>query len=109
LDFFDRHPELIEILIQARSLFPERALAVCRKHWEYNSSTWMGRLQTAIDKGEIRTAHPEYLIDFFNNVLYGSLFTRRFGQRSVSTELIAKAMADLFVNGLAGGSVQGHD
>ena len=101
LEFFDKNSEIVEILILARSLFREKAVNAYRRYWEYNSSTWMGRLQTLIDQGKIRSAHPEQIIDVFNNVLYGALFTRYFGFPKAHPKVVAKSIADCFVNGLA--------
>jgi AcrR family transcriptional regulator len=100
LQYSDHHPEIVEILIQARSLFRKRAEVSYRKYWEYNSSIWMGRLQTAIDEGRIRNQHAERLIDVFNDILFGALFTRYFGKPKTDIAITANAIADVFVYGI---------
>ena len=100
LNFFDEHPEVVEILIQARCLFRERAEISYRKYWEYNSSIWIGRLQTSIDEGRVQTRYPEQLLNVFNDIFFGSLFTRYLGKPKIDLDTAASAIADTFVNGI---------
>lgn len=100
LNYFDEHPELVEILIQARSLFRERAEISYRKYWEFNSSIWIGRLQTAIDEGRVQTRYPEQLLNVFNDIFFGSLFTRYLGGPRIDLDTAASAIADTFVYGI---------
>jgi AcrR family transcriptional regulator len=101
LGYFDEHPEVVEILIQARSLFRKRAETAYRKYWEYNSSVWMGRLQTSIDQGRVRKLHAEQLLNVFNDTLFGALITRYFGRPKTELDLTASAIADTLVYGMS--------
>jgi AcrR family transcriptional regulator len=99
LSYFDEHPELVELLMQGRSLFRQRAQASYRKYWEYNSSIWMGRLQTSIDEGRIRETQAGHLLDIFNDVLFGAIFTRYFGKPDSEIESTSEAIADVLMHG----------
>ena len=78
IGFFRKHPEFIELFVQERSEFRCRDVSSYLAHRAKRDGEWLALFQRLYDKGKVRCANFEWIVDFISNFLYGIMFTKIF-------------------------------
>jgi AcrR family transcriptional regulator len=102
LTFFDNNPSLIELMIQERSEFKERATTSYYRHWELNQPRWLKNIEAAKEQGNIRDIPAKDYLEVMSDVLYGAIFTAYFLNKQINLKVTAKTIADVMLYGLLG-------
>jgi AcrR family transcriptional regulator len=101
LQFFDTHPEQIELLIQERAIFRDRARPTFFVYRDTRRARWRDLYQGLIDGGRLRNDLPvDDLLDTMGNLLYGTMFTNYFAGRSVPLCQQYRAVVELLFRGV---------
>lgn len=100
LNYFDEHPEYIELLIQERAAFKDRVRPTYFEHREANRERWRPRLRGLMAAGRLRQMSPDRVLDVVGDLLYGTIFTNHFAGRSKTLEQQASDVLDVVFNGL---------
>ena len=102
LTFFDNNPSLIELMIQERSEFKERATTSYYRHWELNQPRWLKSIEASKEQGNIRDIPAKDYLEVMSDVLYGAIFTAYFLNKQINLKATAKTIADVMLYGLKG-------
>jgi AcrR family transcriptional regulator len=102
LRFFDRHPELVELIVQERAEFKDRKRPTYFVHHDVNVKPWKKLLQQLIAEGHIRNIPVDRITDVFSSVLYGAIFKNYFESRRRSPETQAEDILDVVFRGILG-------
>jgi len=100
LSFFDRNPDLIELLMQERSEFRERESNSFMRHWRANYPQWAQNFRLRIEAGKIRDIPVEDLVEVFSGVVYGQIFINHFSKKRINLERMAKSISDIVCVGI---------
>lgn len=84
LEYFDEHPEVVELLIQERAEFRDREKPTFKMHREKNIIPWHRLLEEMIQAGRIRALPVEMITDVISDAMYGKIFTTYFAGKSRS-------------------------
>ncbi len=109
LEYFDRRPEIIELLIQERAYFRERETPTYFAHREANIGPWKELFERLIADGQIRRVPVERITDVVSDLLYGTIFTNHFAKRKKSLASQCKDVLDILFSGLLVESRRGSD
>ena len=100
LQFFDTHPEQIELLIQERAIFRDRPRPTFFVYRDTRRNRWRDIYQSLIDAGRLRNDLPvDDLLDTMGNLLYGTMFTNYFAGRSVPLCQQYRAVVEMIFRG----------
>lgn len=100
LDFFARHPEYVELLIQERAQFKDRKAPTWITHRYSSVERWRNIYRDLIGAGRVRAMPVERITDVISDLLYGTMFTNYFaGQRKPSHEQ-AHDILDIMYRGI---------
>ncbi len=109
LQFFDTHPEQIELLIQERAIFRDRARPTFFAYRDTRRARWRDLYQGLIDSGRLRSDLPvDDLLDTMGNLLYGTMFTNYFAGRSVPLCQQYQAVVEVVFRGVLSDSERGQ-
>lgn len=100
LQFFDRHPELIELVILERSLFRDRQRSTYFVHQDANMGPWSELLKGLIRDGVIRRIPVARITEVISDLLYGTIFTNHFAGRKKSLRSQCEDVLDIMFHGL---------
>lgn len=100
LRFFDEHPQFVELFVQERAQFRDRARPTYFAHRDRNLGPWRLLLKSLIDAGVIRRIPVDRITDVFNSALYGAIFTNYFEGRRRHPDLQAKEILDVILHGI---------
>ncbi len=100
LEFFDAHPEVVELLIEERALFRDHRPSLFFEHDDERKREWGQRLQEMIDSGTIRNLPVPQIQDTLSRFVFGAMFFNYFEGNRKSIADQATAMFDMFFNGL---------
>jgi AcrR family transcriptional regulator len=100
LEYFDQHPELIELLIQERAQFRDRKRPTYFEHRDANIGPWNDVLRGMIAAGTIRDVPVERITDVLSDLLYGTIFTNYFAARQKSLASQCEDVIDIVFRGL---------
>ncbi len=100
LNFFDRHPEIVELLIQERAHFKDRKQPTYFEHREANIGRWQELFRSLIAAGRVRDLSPARITDVTSDLLYGAMFTNYFAGRRRPLSEQADDILDLIFNGI---------
>jgi AcrR family transcriptional regulator len=100
LEFFDRNPDLVELLIIERAEFRDREKATYFIYRERDRGERKALIKRGIAKGVIRDIPPERILDVVGDLLYGSMFTNHFSNRKIPFERQAADIMDLLMHGI---------
>jgi len=85
LEFFDQHPEYVELLIQERAIFRDRKRPSYFEHRDANRGPWREMYCELVRHGRVRDDVPvERILDTIGSLLYGTMFTNHFLGRASS-------------------------
>jgi len=102
LEFFDDHPELVELFVQERAHFRDRSRPTYFAHRDANLGPWRSLLRSLMDQGTIRRMPVDRITDVFNAALYGAIFTNYFEGRRRKPDLQAQEILDVILHGILG-------
>lgn len=102
LSFFEHNPSLIELMVQERSEFKDRATTSYLRHWEKNFPRWIKNVEEAQELGRIRKIPAMDYLQVMCDVLYGVIFTSYFSKKRIDLSYTAKVVADVLLYGLKG-------
>ena len=100
LEFFDEHPEFVELLILERAEFRDRKTPTYFEHREQNSCRWEAAFEELMQSRRIRRMPPERLLGVLGDLIYGTMFTNYFTGRKRSYRLQAEEIVDLVFHGI---------
>jgi AcrR family transcriptional regulator len=100
LGFFEANPSVIELIIQERAAFKDRAKPTYFEHRERNVTRWIALLERLIADGRIRALSVEHAVNVVGDLLYGTVFTNYFAHRRRSLEAQASEIIDLVFRGI---------
>lgn len=101
LEFFDRHPEHVELLIQERAMFRDRPRPTVFVYREARRVRWREVYVKLIAEGRLRNdLAVDDLVDTVGNLLYGTMFTNYFTGRSVPLCQQYRALVELTFRGM---------
>jgi AcrR family transcriptional regulator len=100
LQFFDAHPEIVELLIEERALFRHRRPSLFFEHDERRSCEWAERLRGMIDAGTIRDLPVCEIQDTISRFVFGAMFFNYFEGNSRPLAEESEAMFDVLFQGL---------
>lgn len=100
LKYFDKHPEMIELIVQERAEFRDRKKPTYLEHRERNIKPWHELFQTLSDKGRFRPLVPDEVTQTISNLLYGTIFTTYFARHGQSFESLSKQVLSLVFAGI---------
>jgi AcrR family transcriptional regulator len=102
LEFFDSHPELVELFVQERSEFRDRHKPIYFQVGEENDARWRALVQGLIDAGRLRRMPAERVKRVMGGVLYGTMFTNYLANRRTPVDQQAQEIVDVVFHGLLG-------
>jgi len=100
LQFFDEHPQLIELLMQERSEFRDRQRPTYHVHKEKTIEAWQHLLSLAMQEGRIRAMPVERITGLISNLLYGTVFNHYFCGRGETLSSYAEPWIDILLKGI---------
>ncbi|HEY3968547.1 MAG TPA: TetR/AcrR family transcriptional regulator [Planctomycetaceae bacterium] len=102
LEFFEEHPEYVELVIQERAIFRDRKQSTYFEYRVANIGYWQDLYRDLIAEGRLRADLPvERITDTVGSLLYGTMFTNRFMGRSVSLDEQYAALLEIMFRGLS--------
>jgi AcrR family transcriptional regulator len=100
LNYFNRHPDVVELLIQERASFRDRVKPTYFVHQEENMGPWRELFRGMIREGVMRDVPVERMIEVISDLLYGTIFTNHFAGRKKSLSDQCKDVLDILFHGL---------
>ena len=101
LQFFEDHPEHVELLIQERANFKSRKRPTYFDYRDANRQKWRPVHEGLIAAGVFRDDIPiERIMDAIGNLLYGTMFTNHFVGRTVSLNEQCEPLLEILLRGL---------
>jgi len=102
LQFFRKHPEFVDLMIQERAHFRDRQSPTFfgRKDDEM-TCRWRDEFNELIRQGVLRPLPVEHLMDFIEQSLFGAVLVHFLGQRDPATAASGERIAELILNGIA--------
>jgi AcrR family transcriptional regulator len=100
LEYFDRHADVIELLIQERAQFRDRKRPTYFEHRDANLGPWKDVFRGMIAEGTIRDVPVERITDVLSDLLYGTIFTNYFAARQKSLASQCEDVIDIVFRGL---------
>lgn len=99
--FFEDHPEHVELLIQERANFKHRKRPTYFEYREANRARWRELWTRLIKEGRVRNDLPvERILDTIGNLLYGTMFTNHFVGRQVSSQEQFDSILEIVLDGV---------
>ncbi len=101
LNFFDQHPQYVELIIQERAIFKDRKRPTYFEYREANVGVWRELYRSLIASGDLRSDLPaERILDTVGYLLYGTMFTNHFNGRTVTLEEQYTSMLEIVFRGI---------
>jgi AcrR family transcriptional regulator len=100
LEYFDEHPELVELLILERAQFKDRKTPTYFEHRECNSSRWEEAFRGLMAAGRVRPMPVERLLGVLGDLIYGTMFTNHFTGRRGSARTQAEGIVEFVLLGI---------
>lgn len=97
LKFFDKNPQMIELIVQERAEFRDRKKPTYLEHRERNIRPWHELFRSLSACGRFREINEDEVTQTISNLLYGSIFTTYFARHGQTFEsLSAQVLALVF-------------
>lgn len=100
LQFFDLHPEYVELVMQERAEFKDRKTPTYFAHREKNMEPWKERYRGLIADGRVREMPAERITKVMSDLVYGTMFTNYFTSRHGEYETQAREILDIVFHGI---------
>lgn len=100
LEFFETHPDYVELIIQERAAFRERKKPTYFVNREANAGRWRAIYERLMDEGRMRRMPAERITEVLGDLAYGTMFTNYFVGRSGRAREQAQAILDIIFHGI---------
>jgi len=100
LAFFDRNPDVVELLIHERAHFRNRKKSTYFIHREANIAPWRKLCQELIDNRVLRQQSVDQMLDVISDLLYGTMFTNHFSGRKTNLESQSNGILSVLFHGI---------
>ncbi len=100
LEFFDAHPEIVELFIQERANFRDRPKPTYFVHKEAGIDKWHDLLRGLIRDGVMRDVPIERITEVISHLVYGTMFTNYFQGRTIPVSRQCDDILDVVFHGL---------
>jgi AcrR family transcriptional regulator len=101
LNFFDQHPQYVELVIQERAIFKDRKRPTYFEYRDANVGVWRELYRSLIASGHLRSDLPaERILDTVGYLLYGTMFTNHFIGRAVTLDEQHRSMLEIVFRGI---------
>ncbi len=101
LEFFEAHPEVVELLILERAVFKDRKRPTYFEHRERHAGRWKALYRELIHSGRVRRMPVERITDVLSAAVYGTMFINHFNGRAKSPEEQSRDILDVVFHGIA--------
>ncbi len=108
LEYFDHHPEFVELIVQERAEFRDRKKPTYLEHREKNIKPWLDLFRNLADQGRLRPTNEDEVTQTISNLLYGTIFTTYFARHGQSFESLADQVLSLVFAGIMSDSERGN-
>lgn len=96
-EFFEEHPQLLELLIQERAQFSDSSYF---RHQKECIAPWVSLFDALKAQGIFRELSSEAAIDFASNQVFGTLFANYFSGRKLSLKSKTDEILDILFRGM---------
>jgi len=102
LRYFDRRPEVVELMILERAEFKDRKSSYFDRHdrCDEKDERWRLVMATLVAEGRFRAVPAERARSVLGDLLYGTIFSNHMSGRPRSLEEQAEGLFDIVFNGL---------
>jgi AcrR family transcriptional regulator len=100
LRHFAKHPQHIELLVQERSDFRDRAQPTYYTYRAASRRQWRRRFERLIAEGRMRPMPPGRAINILGDLLYGTIFMNHIRGRRTAPDRQAAEVLDVLLGGL---------
>lgn len=100
LHYFDTNPGSVELLIQERAHFKDRASPTYFEHRRKAMDQWRDLYRCLQDQGRVREMPVERITDVLTAAMYGSMFLRYVGGRAEPFSASASDIEDVLLFGI---------
>jgi AcrR family transcriptional regulator len=108
LKYFDKHPDVIELIVQERAEFRDRKKPTYLEHRERNIRPWHELFKMLSQSGRFRPINEEQITQTVSNLLYGTIFTTYFARHGQTFESLSKQVLSLVFAGILSDSERVH-
>ena len=102
LGFFRARPELVELFLIERAVFPGKGKSAYFVQREQDRKRWSEVFRELMGQGRVRQGRLDGMLDAIGDLLYGTMFANHHGGRMVAPEIQAKDILDLVFHGILG-------
>lgn len=100
LQFFEDHPDLVELFVHERAEFRDRHQPIYFERGCKNEGRWRADLLQLMSDGRVRRVSPDRIMNVMGDLVYGTVFANYFSGRERSSEQQAREMIDVVFNGI---------
>jgi AcrR family transcriptional regulator len=100
LEFFDRNPHYVELLIQERAQFKDRKTPTYFEHQDANLGPWRDLLRSLIGQKRVRDVPVDRIVNVVGELVYGTMFTNYFAGRRRSVAQQHQEIVDIVWHGI---------
>src|SRR4051812_27841866 len=100
LDFFTENPECVELLVQERAYFKDRAQPTYLEHREKYVERWRDLYRSLMAEGRVREMPAERISDVLTAAIFGSMVLNYFGGRAGAISAGADDILDVILYGI---------
>jgi len=100
LEFFDRNPHYVELLIQERAQFKDRKTPTYFEHQDANLGPWRALVRSLIGAKRVRDVPIDRIVNVVGELVYGTMFTNYFAGRRRSVAQQHKDIVDIVWHGI---------
>lgn len=100
LVFFDKNPQLIELIVQERAEFKDRKKPTYMVHREKNVKPWNELFESLSSSGRLRKIDAKQTTLTISNLLYGTIFTTYYSYQGISFGSQAEQLLNLVFAGI---------
>jgi AcrR family transcriptional regulator len=108
LRHFAEHPQHVELLVQERSDFRDRAEPSYYRYRAASRKQWLKRFEQLMEEGRMRRMPAERAINILGDLLYGTIFMNYFRRRRIDPGRQAEEVWDIWLGGLLTGEEFGR-
>jgi len=101
LNFFRENPHAVELIMQARAAFPERAAGAGMEGDFPVLGKWRDLIQLLMDEAYLRPVSLDFLMEFLLNSLYGTVGSDSFRDAACDVDGYSRSTLDLLLRGMA--------
>jgi AcrR family transcriptional regulator len=109
LEYFDRHPDVVELIIQERAQFRDRKRPTYFVHRDANLGPWRDLFRRLIADGVLRDVPVDRILEVVSDFVYGTMFTNHFAGRKMPLATQARDVLDVLFHGLLANRKRGRD